>query len=202
MLASCVYHAHDRDRDEPGDSLHVDRAHLGNDSALLSSVIGKQTKGDGVITNLKGMSRKPPTEEQREKQRYRSRMYYWKNKEKVLAYIHKYTQENHATILRKKADYRASRRKELAQAEKARYHRKKNTPEFKSKAASYRDKNRENQREWSKKRSADVTEGYARELLSKHTPLPASFWPQQIVESKILQIKLNRAVRNIARNTI
>jgi len=63
-------------------------------------------------------------------------------------------------------------------------------------AASYRERTRLRQREWSRKRSAAIADDYAREQLSKYSPISARDWPQELVEVKKIQIQLKRLVRN------
>lgn len=60
------------------------------------------------------------------------------------------------------------------------------------KAAKYREATRDTQRANSRKRAAEVTEGYARELLAKNSPAPARAFPLELVQLKQIEIKLKR----------
>lgn len=65
-------------------------------------------------------------------------------------------------------------------------------------AAKYRDRIREKQRAWARKRSADCGDAYAREQLSKYSIISAKDWPQELVEAKKLEIQLKRQIRKSA----
>lgn len=130
------------------------------------------------------------------KERYRSRAraYYQKNRDKIKAAVAAY-QKAHPEAKN------ASKRKRYAEAHehfiaKSRSYSAKRKATGKS--AAYRDRTRDKQRAWARARSALAGDAYARELLSKYSPISAKDWPQELVEAKKLEIQINRQIRKTA----
>lgn len=95
--------------------------------------------------------------------------------------------------LKAKAEYRKLHHGELAELQKARYHRE--HEKHLAKNAIQRAKNREKNRAHSRYRSREVTDSYVREQLAKHSRISAKYFPASLVEAKRLQIITKRLVK-------
>lgn len=67
------------------------------------------------------------------------------------------------------------------------------------KTAAYRVKNRDAAREYSREKSAQITDLYAREQLAKYSPISAKDFPQEIVDAKKIHLKLKRLLKQKTR---
>lgn len=108
----------------------------------------------------------------------------------------KYRTENSEHVKQVKAAYRERKREELAAKQLARYYA--NHAEQKRKNAERNKANREQNRAISRSRSASVTDGYAREQLSKYSPVSAWEWPQEIVTAKQTTLRIKRELKRSA----
>lgn len=109
---------------------------------------------------------------------------------KAIANSRKYLAENYDKCRKKKREYVASHIEENRQKAKDYYY--KNINECKQKMSIYRSKNRDRQRNWSRKRSLEITDGYAREMLSKYSTISAHEWPQELVDAKRIELMCMR----------
>ena len=121
----------------------------------------------------------------------RGRKYYEANKESIKAAAAAYRQR----------DIRAHNTKRRARYTHPECPRKGKSPDYAAKriasgkAADYREQHRQEQRAWSKERSAAATESYARELLAKNSPLSGADFPTELVKLKQVEIKLRRLAK-------
>lgn len=112
----------------------------------------------------------------------RNKAWYWANKERVRLRGIKYRKENADILKVKTAKYRESKRQELNTKQLARYYGNKDVHRIKQ--LEHRSKNRPIIRAKSRQRSLEITDGYAREMLSKYSPISAHEWPQELVDAK------------------
>lgn len=118
---------------------------------------------------------------------------YAANPEPTKARIRKYYRENRSAALASKRKYRKSNGKKLAKLQMKRYY--KYHQKHLKKLARYRAKNRDKIRKYSRDQAALITPTYAREQLSKYSPLSSDAWPAALVEAKIETIKLKRLLK-------
>ena len=130
----------------------------------------------------------------RAKIRSKGRAYYLANRERIKAAVKAYQQAHPEAK-------NASKRKRYAEAHHhfiAKGRKYCATRRITGKAAAYREATRERQRAWAKARAAEAGDAYAREQLSKYSPISAPDWPQSLVEAKKLTIQLKRQIRKTA----
>lgn len=104
-----------------------------------------------------------------------------------------YRMENPELCKARSKDYRRRNRVELDRKSNEWYYA--NLERAKKRRAIYRKRTRLKTRVQSRLRSQEVTEGYAREQLSKYSPLSASAWPRELVLAKIETIRLKRVLK-------
>ena len=118
----------------------------------------------------------------------KSRAYYKRSRKRAIERAKKWRAEHHDYALAlRRARYREAYAHYIA---KSREYARRRIESGKAKA--YREKTRDIQRLASRERAASVTDGYAREILSKNSPISAKDWPQELVDAKKIQLLIKR----------
>lgn len=120
----------------------------------------------------------------------KARRYYLKTQAIAKLRNKRWREKNPARYEANKAAYRLKMRKSLNTKQLARYYA--NKEEHAKKHAAYRTKTREQHRRWSKSRSAQLTDSYVREMLSKYSTISANDWPQTLVDAKRAELMVGR----------
>jgi hypothetical protein len=133
------------------------------------------------------------TSSNRDKIRAQNKQWYLANKARVAERGKQYRAANSQSIRRKRAAYRSAHRQKLAAKQLARYYA--NKAEHQRKHAMRRAAKRQEHREWSRNRSAALTDSYVREQLSKYSTISSHEWPQEIVDAKKQALQIKRELK-------
>jgi len=119
---------------------------------------------------------------------------YWKDPEKFKARSLAYHYANRDKILIKQSGYRNLHKSELARKQLARYYR---NHELNKTISRYkRALNRDEINAANGAKKSALTEVYVRGLLSKHSILPPSAFPPELVELKRTQMRIKQTIEN------